>query len=135
MLDVETRGGITGMGYLFLFRPAMRTIAACLDECVIPRVIGKDASAVEAIWQDLWRATVTYGRGGIAVFPDGRVAVGSADGLAVQVYTPDLKPNRIVSLQGLDLATPTVTAALNSVRARKTIHSREVASFTPGISA
>ena len=46
MLDVETRGGIVGMGYLFLFRPGMRTIAACLNECVIPRVLGKDASAV-----------------------------------------------------------------------------------------
>ena len=67
VLDVETRGGITGMGYLFLFRPGMRTIATCLEECVIPRVIGKDASAVEAIWQDLWHATVTYGRAGIAV--------------------------------------------------------------------
>src|SRR5215468_2452214 len=67
VLDVETRGGIAGMGYLFLFRPCMRTIAACLDECVIPRVLGKDASAVEAIWQDLWHFTVTYGRAGIAV--------------------------------------------------------------------
>src|SRR6185437_10913896 len=67
VVDVETRGGISGLGYLFLFGPAMRTIATCLDECVIPRVIGKDASAVEAIWQDLWRATVTYGRAGIAV--------------------------------------------------------------------
>ena len=35
--------------------------------CVIPRVLGKDASAVEAIWQDLWSATITYGRAGIAV--------------------------------------------------------------------
>ena len=67
VLDVETRGGMAGMGYLFLFRPGMRSIAACLDECVIPRVLGKDASAVEAIWQDLWRTTVTYGRAGIAV--------------------------------------------------------------------
>jgi L-alanine-DL-glutamate epimerase-like enolase superfamily enzyme len=66
VLDVETRGGFAGMGYLLLFRPGMRTVAACLEECIIPRVIGRDASAVEAIWQDLWRATVTYGRGGIA---------------------------------------------------------------------
>src|SRR5215510_9362978 len=64
--DVETSGGITGMGYLFLFRPGMKSIAACLDECVIPRVKGKDATAVEAIWHDLWTATMTYGRGGIA---------------------------------------------------------------------
>jgi L-alanine-DL-glutamate epimerase-like enolase superfamily enzyme len=42
ILDVETAGGITGMGYLFLFRPGMKSIAACLDECIIPRVKGKE---------------------------------------------------------------------------------------------
>jgi L-alanine-DL-glutamate epimerase-like enolase superfamily enzyme len=66
VVDVETKGGITGMGYLFLFRPGIRSIIACLDEVIIPRVIGKDASAVEAIWQDLWKTTITFGRGGIA---------------------------------------------------------------------
>jgi len=55
------------LGYLLVFRPILRTITACLDEIVIPRVIGQDATAVEAIWQDLWRTTATYGRGGIAV--------------------------------------------------------------------
>ena len=64
--DVETAGGVTGMGYLFLFRPGMKSIAACLEECIIPRVKGKDATAIEAIWRDLWTATMTYGRGGIA---------------------------------------------------------------------
>ena len=66
IVDVETAGGITGMGYLFHFRPGLRTIAEFLHECVIPRVIGKDATAVEAIWKDLWTTTMTYGRGGIA---------------------------------------------------------------------
>ena len=54
------------MGYLFAFRPGLRTVLACLEEAIVPRVVGKDATAVEAIWQDLWRATMTYGRGGIA---------------------------------------------------------------------
>ena len=66
ILDVETAGGITGMGYLFVFRPGMKSIAACLEECIIPRVKGKDATAIEGIWKDLWTATMTYGRGGIA---------------------------------------------------------------------
>jgi L-alanine-DL-glutamate epimerase-like enolase superfamily enzyme len=66
VLDVETSGGITGMGYLFVFRPGMKSIAACLEECIIPRVKGKEATAIEAIWKDLWTATMTYGRGGIA---------------------------------------------------------------------
>src|SRR6202012_1696048 len=46
--EVETAGGITGMGYLFLFRPGMKSIAACLDECIIPRVQGKEATSIEA---------------------------------------------------------------------------------------
>jgi L-alanine-DL-glutamate epimerase-like enolase superfamily enzyme len=66
VVDVETKGGITGMGYLFLFRPGIKSIIACLNEIIIPNVIGKDASAVEAIWQHLWNTTVTFGRGGIA---------------------------------------------------------------------
>ena len=49
VLDVETKGGIIGMGYLFLFRPGIKSIIACLEEVIIPRVIGKDASAVEQI--------------------------------------------------------------------------------------
>src|SRR6202140_4873494 len=61
--EVETAGGITGMGYLFVFRPGMKSIAACLDECIIPRVKGKDATAIEAIWRDLWTATMIYGSG------------------------------------------------------------------------
>ena len=28
--EVETAGGVTGMGYLFVFRPGMQSIAACL---------------------------------------------------------------------------------------------------------
>ena len=90
VLEVETKGGIVGMGYLLLFRPGMRTIAACLDEAIIPRVIGKDASAVEAIWQDLWRATVTYGRAGVVGRQarawqqqvQGLLEVSEADGIA-----------------------------------------------------
>src|SRR5947209_5684822 len=67
VLEVETRGGIVGMGYLNPFTPVLRTIAACLEEAIVPRVLGKDATAVEAIWRDLWHATNTFGRGGIAM--------------------------------------------------------------------
>jgi L-alanine-DL-glutamate epimerase-like enolase superfamily enzyme len=67
VLEVETAAGITGMGYLHLLSPGLRTVAACLEEMISPRVIGRDATATEAIWHDLWRATMTAGRGGIAV--------------------------------------------------------------------
>ncbi|MGH7247855.1 MAG: hypothetical protein ACREH9_07095 [Pseudomonadota bacterium] len=88
VLEVETRDGVVGMGYLFLLRPAMRTIATCLDETIIPRVIGKDASAVEAIWQDLWRATVTYGRGGIATMAISALDIALWDALGKRAQLP-----------------------------------------------
>jgi L-alanine-DL-glutamate epimerase-like enolase superfamily enzyme len=68
VVEVVTAGGITGMGYLHLLNsPVLRTIGACLEEAMAPRLIGRDATAVEAIWRDLWRATLTAGRGGIAM--------------------------------------------------------------------
>ena len=88
VLDVETQGGIAGMGYLLLFRPGMRTIVACLEETIIPRVIGKDASAVEAIWQDLWRATITYGRGGIATMAMSALDIALWDALGKRAKLP-----------------------------------------------
>src|SRR5215813_9639933 len=62
VLDVETKSGIVGMGYLFSFRQCLRTVAAALEETILPYVIGKDATAVERIWSDLWRTTSSYNR-------------------------------------------------------------------------
>lgn len=67
VVEVETQGGIVGMGYLHLLAPVQRSIEACIGEALVPRLIGRDATAVEAIWQDLWRVTYTAGRMGIAV--------------------------------------------------------------------
>jgi L-alanine-DL-glutamate epimerase-like enolase superfamily enzyme len=67
VVEVETKGGIVGMGYLFSFRPGLKTIVAALEETIIPRVIGKDATEVEGIWNDIYKTTVTYGRGGIVI--------------------------------------------------------------------
>src|SRR5205823_14955382 len=86
--DVETAGGITGMGYLFLFRPGMKSIAACLEECIIPRVKGKDATAIEAIWRDLWTATMTYGRGGVAAMAMSALDIALWDALGKRAALP-----------------------------------------------
>src|ERR1700683_670036 len=88
VLEVETKGGIVGMGYLLLFRLGIKSIMTCLDESIIPRVIGKDASAVEAIWQDLWRATITYGRGGIAVMAMSALDIALWDALGKRANLP-----------------------------------------------
>jgi L-alanine-DL-glutamate epimerase-like enolase superfamily enzyme len=67
VVEIETKSGLVGIGYLHLLSPALRTIATCLDEAIVPGLIGRDATAIEAIWRDLWRATYTAGRMGIAV--------------------------------------------------------------------
>lgn len=88
VVEVVTASGLTGMGYLHLLNLSLqRTIGACIAEAMAPRVIGRDATAVEAIWQDLWRSTLTAGRGGIAMMAQSAIdialwdVVGKAAGL------------------------------------------------------
>ena len=66
VVEIETNSGIVGMGYLHVLNsPVLRTIGMCIEETIAPLILGRDATAVEAIWHDLWRATLTSGRGGI----------------------------------------------------------------------
>ena len=88
VLEVETKAGVVGMGYLFSFRPGLRTIATALEETIVPRVIGKDATAVEAIWDDLWRATVTYNRGGIVTMAMSALDIALWDALGKRAGLP-----------------------------------------------
>ncbi len=88
VVEVVTRSGLTGMGYLHLLNlPLQRTIGACIEEALAPRIIGRDATAVEAIWRDLWRTTLTGGRGGVAMMAQSAIdialwdVVGKAAGL------------------------------------------------------
>jgi L-alanine-DL-glutamate epimerase-like enolase superfamily enzyme len=88
VVEVVTQSGITGMGYLHLLNlPLQRTIGACIAEAMAPRVIGRQATDVEAIWRDLWRTTLTGGRGGVAMMAQSAIdialwdAVGKSAGL------------------------------------------------------
>jgi len=89
VLEIETKGGIVGMGYLNpLASPVLRTLAACIDEVIVPRIIGRDATAVEAIWRDLWRSTLTAGRGGIVMMAMSAVDIALWDGLGKRAGLP-----------------------------------------------
>jgi len=88
VLEVETKGGIVGMGYLFSFRPGLRTVATALEETILPRVIGKDATAVEGIWNDLWRATATYNRGGIVTMAMSALDIALWDAIGKRAALP-----------------------------------------------
>src|SRR5262249_14376292 len=88
VLDLETSDGIVGMGYLFLLGPTMKTITAWVEETIAPRVLGKDATAVEGIWQDLWRASATYGRGGITTMAMSLLDIALWDALGKRAKLP-----------------------------------------------
>ena len=88
VLEVETKGGIVGMGYLFSFRPGLKTVIAALEETIIPRVIGKDATAVEGIWNDLWKTTVTYNRGGIVTMAMSALDIALWDAIGKRANLP-----------------------------------------------
>ncbi len=88
VLEAETKGGITGMGYLFSFRPGLKTIAVAIDETIAPRVIGKDATAVEGIWNDIWKATSTYGRGGIVTMAQSALDIALWDAIGKRANMP-----------------------------------------------
>jgi len=64
VVEIETTGGITGLGYQLYLGPGFKTTRACLEEIMIPHIVGRNASEVEAIWRELWRATLADGRGG-----------------------------------------------------------------------
>jgi L-alanine-DL-glutamate epimerase-like enolase superfamily enzyme len=88
VVEIETKGGIVGMGYLHLLSPALRTIAMCLEEAIVPALIGRDATAIEAIWRDLWRITYTAGRMGIAVMAISAVDIALWDAVGKQANMP-----------------------------------------------
>ena len=66
-LEIETKSGLVGLGYQLYLRQGFRTTKACLEEMLIPRILGRDATAVEAIWRDLFMTTQADGRGGAPV--------------------------------------------------------------------
>lgn len=89
VVEVVTQSGITGMGYLHLLNlPLQRTIGACIAEAMAPRIIGRDASAIEAIWRDLWRSTLTGGRGGVAMMAQSAIDIALWDVLGKAAGLP-----------------------------------------------
>ncbi len=68
LLEIETKGGLTGFAYLQPLSGGLETIETCLKEMIAPKVIGRDATEVEGIWQALWKSTYWLGRGGIATW-------------------------------------------------------------------
>ena len=47
MVEIETQSGLVGLGYQLYLREGFRTTKACLEEIIIPRIMGRDASEIE----------------------------------------------------------------------------------------
>lgn len=65
--EVETAGGIVGMGYIQPLGGALDAIESCLHEVFKPLLLGRDASEVEGLWQAMWRGTYSQGRMGLSI--------------------------------------------------------------------
>lgn len=88
VVEVETRSGIVGMGYLILLRGGVPTVRACLDELVIPELIGRDATDIEGIWQHLWKANYWIGRMGVTVMAQSVIDIALWDALGKRTGMP-----------------------------------------------
>ena len=75
VVEIETASGHVGLGYQLYLRDGFRTTRACLQESVIPRIMGRDASEVEAIWRELYAGNVADGRGGAQILAQSAVDV------------------------------------------------------------
>ncbi len=67
IVEVETRSGLVGMGYLHPLAGGLKTLACCIDEMLSPLLLGQDAEDVEGLWERMWSATYIQGRMGITV--------------------------------------------------------------------
>ena len=65
VVEIETQSGHVGLGYVLFLTPGFRTAKTCLEEMMIPRILGRNASEVEGIWRDLWKSGYAEGRMGI----------------------------------------------------------------------
>lgn len=65
--EIETAGGLVGMGYIQPLHGGLRTIESCVHEVLRPVLLEQDVTHVEGLWQAMWRATYVQGRMGIPV--------------------------------------------------------------------
>lgn len=72
IVDVD---GAEGMGYTFTCGVNGGAIADVLGREMAPRLVGRDANLIEAVWKDLWWAFHYAGRGGPTVLAQSAVDI------------------------------------------------------------
>jgi L-alanine-DL-glutamate epimerase-like enolase superfamily enzyme len=67
-LEIETAGGLVGLGYQLFLRNGFRTVRAALEEQYLPHIIGRDATDVEGLWNEMFRSSIADGRMGANLY-------------------------------------------------------------------
>lgn len=75
VVEIETESGHVGLGYVLFLGAGFRTAKACLEEIMIPRILGRNASEVEAIWSELWQSCYSDSRYGITMLAQSAIDV------------------------------------------------------------
>jgi L-alanine-DL-glutamate epimerase-like enolase superfamily enzyme len=64
-VEIATDDGLRGTGYSYTIGTGGRAVLAMLSEHLVPRLVGKDARNIEAIWFDLFASTRSTTTGAI----------------------------------------------------------------------
>ena len=88
IVEVETQGGIIGLGYLHVLSPVLDTLATCLVEAIIPQVVGRSATAIEAIWKSCWQRVYGAGRMGVVVMAMSAIDIALWDAIGKRAAMP-----------------------------------------------
>jgi L-alanine-DL-glutamate epimerase-like enolase superfamily enzyme len=86
VVEVETDTGVVGTGHLHPLAGGMRTLQMCIEEMLVPVLLGRDATDVSGAWNAMWQSTFIQGRMGITVMAMSALdialwdAVGRAEG-------------------------------------------------------
>jgi L-alanine-DL-glutamate epimerase-like enolase superfamily enzyme len=55
-VDLETSDGVSGRGYGYTIGTGGRAVLALLRSDLLPRLVGRDGTRIDAVWQDLFSA-------------------------------------------------------------------------------
>lgn len=67
LVRVATDDGLVGWGECFAYGAPL-AVASVVDEALAPMLVGRDATAIEALVQQMHRALMIWGRRGLAIF-------------------------------------------------------------------
>src|SRR5439155_23784685 len=64
--SLETRDGLSGFGFTYTIGPGGHAIKSLIDTTMRENLIGEESHQITHVWDRMWRATHSVGRGGIS---------------------------------------------------------------------